>query len=315
MKKSLIVYASKYGSTKDAARIMGLILGPAQVVSTNDFNDKHKDFDFVVLMAPLYKGRLLTEMEEFIENNQAWLVTKPLVLVGVALDENEALKTLAEWEKRLGNMVQHVAWLGGRLKLNLLSQEDHDSLEAFANMTGYQLQDRDRFNQEKIIALALEIKKIKDGGELEIPAAEVRQSVEKYLQSHNTCTLCTSRPGHVRGTPIEYLYKDACLYMFSEGGEKFANILLNPKVSVSVYDAYQGFSKLGGLQITGMADLVSDRHPDYEQILIAKGFSVNKFSQLPVQMNLIRIRIQKAEFLWSGFAQQGHAIKQIVSFD
>ena len=80
-------------------------------------------------------------------------------------------------------------------------------------MTGYPLQNRYEVYPEKIIALVLEIKEIKDRGKIDMPEAEIRQSVEEYLQAHNTCTLCTSRLGHVRGTPIEYFYKDACLYM------------------------------------------------------------------------------------------------------
>lgn len=314
MKKTLIVYASKYGSTENAARMMGLILGPAQVVRVDAFTEKHRDFDFVVLVAPIYAGKLYLEMETFIEENESWLTEKPLVLVCVALDEKDGLRALDEWKQRLGEAVQRCAWLGGRLDLSSVDQDDRTSLEAFARMTGYQLQNKDEFDSEKIIALALQIKEIRDHGQIDMLEAEIRQAAEEFLQAHNTCTLCTSRPGHVRGTPIEYFYKDACLYMFSEGGEKFANLLLNPKVSVSVYDPYEGFDKLGGLQITGEAELIKDDHPDYEPILVSKGFSVEKFDRLPVRMNVIRIRIEKAEFLWSGFSKWGYAVRQSCTF-
>ncbi|NLF83108.1 MAG: pyridoxamine 5'-phosphate oxidase [Candidatus Gastranaerophilales bacterium] len=314
MEKTLVVYASKYGSAENAARMMGPILGPAQVVRVDAFTEKHREFDFVVLIAPIYAGKLYMEMETFIGENESWLAEKPLVLVCVALDEKDGLRALNEWQQRFGEAVQRCAWLGGRLDLGLLDQEDRTSLEAFARMTGYQLQSKDAFDPEKVIDLALQIKEIIDHGQIDMPQAEIRQAVEKFLQAHNTCTLCTSRPGHVRGTPIEYFYKDACLYMFSEGGEKFANLLLNPKASVSVYDPYEGFDKLAGLQITGEAELIKDDHPDYEQIFVSKGFSVEKFSCLPVQMNVIRIRIEKAEFLWSGFSKRGYAVRQSCIF-
>ncbi len=312
MKKTLVVYASKYGSTEDAARMMGLVLGPAQVVRADAFTDKYRDFDFVVLITPVYAGKLY--MESFMEENEAWLSGKPLALVCVALDEKDGLRALDGWKQRFGEAVQLSAWLGGRLDLDSVDQDDRSALEAFARMIGYQLQNRDAFDPEKIIALALQIKEIRDRSQIEMPETEIRQAVEEFLQSHNTCALCTSRPGYVRSTPIEYFYKDACLYMFSEGGEKFANLLLSPRVSVSVYDSYEGFDKLGGLQLTGEADLIRNDHPDYEQILVSRGFSAEKFSRLPVQMNIIRIRLEKAEFLWSGFQKRGYAVWQSCSF-
>jgi uncharacterized protein YhbP (UPF0306 family) len=248
------------------------------------------------------------------ENNETWLAGKPLALVCVALDEKDGLRVLKKWKERFGEAVQLSAWLGGRLDLDLVDQDDRTALESFANMVGYQLQSRDAFDPEKIIALALQIKEIRDCSQNDMPETEIRQVVEDFLQSHNTCALCTSRPGYVRSTPIEYFYKDACMYMFSEGGEKFANLLLNPRVSISVYDSYEGFDKLGGLQLTGEAELIRNDHPDYEQILVSRGFSAEKFSRLPVQMNVIRIRIEKAEFLWSGFQKQGYAVRQSCSF-
>lgn len=312
MKKTLVVYTSKYGSTEDAARMMGFVLGPAKVVRADGLTEKHRDFDFVVLVTPVYAGKLY--MESFMEENEAWLAGKPLALICVALDEKDGLRALDGWKQRFGEAVQLSAWLGGRLDLETVDQDDRSALEAFARMTGYQLQNRDAFDPEKIIALALQIKEIRDRSQNDMPETEIRQAVEKFLQSHNTCALCTSRPGYVRGTPIEYSYKDACLYMFSEGGEKFANLLLNPKVSVSVYDPYEGFDKLGGLQLTGAAELIREDHPDYEPILVSRGFSTKKFSRLPVQMNVIRIRIEKAEFMWSGFSKRGFEVKQSCSF-
>ncbi len=312
MKKTLVIYTSKYGSTEDAARMMGLVLGPSQVVRADAFTEEHRDYDFVVLVTPVYAGKLY--MEPFMEKNEAWLAGKPLALVCVALDEKDGLRVVNGWKQRLGETVQITAWVGGRLDLDSVDQDDRTSLESFARMTGYQLQNRDVYDPEKIIALALQIKEIRDRSQMEMPETEIRQAVEEFLQSHNTCALCTSRPGYVRSTPIEYFYKDNCLYMFSEGGEKFANLLLNPRVSVSVYDSYEGFDKLGGLQLTGEAVLIEEDHPDYEPILLFRGFSAEKFSRLSVQMNIIRIRIEKAEFLWSGFLKHGYEVRQVCSF-
>jgi hypothetical protein len=37
-------------------------------------------------------------------------------------------------------------------------------------------------------------------------------------------------------------------------------------------------------------------------------------NRLPVQMNIIRIRIDRAEFLWSDFQKRGYAARQSCTF-
>ncbi len=76
------------------------------------------------------------------------------------------------------------------------------------------------------------------------------------LAARTTCALCTGHGDEVRATPIEYLLVEDRLYLLSEGGEKFAHLLANPRVSVAVYDPFVSMSSLFGLQLTGRAALV-----------------------------------------------------------
>ena len=61
------------------------------------------------------------------------------------------------------------------------------------------------------------------------------QEIEKFIKSHNTCALATGYDDKIRCTPIEYLYLTGMFYIISEGGEKFANIMLNKNVSLSIF--------------------------------------------------------------------------------
>ena len=63
------------------------------------------------------------------------------------------------------------------------------------------------------------------------------------------------------------------MYFITEGGEKFANILLNNMVSISVYENYESMMKLAGMQITGRASIVDCNSQEYMDILGIKGIN------------------------------------------
>ena len=70
---------------------------------------------------------------------------------------------------------------------------------------------------------------------------------------------------------IEYLVIDDRLYLLSEGGEKFAHLLANPRVSVAVYDPFVSMTSLFGLQLTGRAALVPAWSVEYRTGPCRKG--------------------------------------------
>lgn len=57
----------------------------------------------------------------------------------------------------------------------------------------------------------------------------------------------------MRCTPVEYSYHDGAFWIFSEGGEKFAALEKNKNVCLVIFDKYQGFGNLKGMQVTGKA--------------------------------------------------------------
>ncbi|MCX7695631.1 MAG: pyridoxamine 5'-phosphate oxidase family protein [Caloramator sp.] len=169
-------------------------------------------------------------------------------------------------------------------------------------------------NKETICKIAKELKILKD--ELVIkrmPKEKLKFFVEEYLNSNTTCTLTTCGI-EVRSTPIEYTYKDGYLYFLSEGGEKFSNIYLNNKVSVAIYDKYQGMNRLFGMQIEGEAFEVEYASSEYKKIVDLKGYKFENLVSLPFKLNMIKVKLNKVEFLNSKFKQMGYDAKQIFYF-
>lgn len=311
MQRTILIYESKYGATEKIVKYLAPVLGPANYCTTDQFNDSYKDFDFFVIGSGVYSGKLDPKICDFVDNNLEWLKTKPVTLFSVSLSLKDGYENLKNLSEIIGSTVSQKA-LGGTLKLSKLSEEDSHALDDFSQQVGFPLKDMDNFNLEEVTSFALELKKIKES--LILPAPQREEFIDKFLTSHNTCTLSTGYQNRVRSTPIEYNYFNGFIYLLSEGGEKFANLPLNNQVSVAVYEDYTGFNNLAGMQITGTSEIISDDSVEFEDVLRMKGLKIDFIKRNPVKINMIKITISKVEFLNSEFKKLGYEAKQIQNF-
>nr|WP_315024447.1 flavodoxin domain-containing protein [uncultured Aminipila sp.] len=314
MQATLILYESNYGFTEMVAKNLSLILGPAKYCRASEFRGNGNGYDNVVICTPVYSQGADCNIIEYVSKNSDWIKQKNVILICTCLAVNMAHQYLKPLNAILGESIVLQAAIGGKLILNKLSSKDYAIIKRFCSKTGFSLKDYDLFDMHKLIELALNIKKIKDHSKNPVEPQLLREYIDDFITTHNTCTLATGHGDHIRATPIEYLYKNNCIYIFSEGGEKFANILLNPNISVCIYDAYKGMSELGGMQITGTAEIIDTKTDEYLSVLSYKGLDPDKIYSLPVALNLIKIHIKKVEFLWSEFSRLGYSTKQMYIF-
>ncbi|MHC1723825.1 MAG: flavodoxin domain-containing protein [Aminipila sp.] len=312
MQATLILYESNYGFTEMVAKNLSLILGPAKYCRASEFKGNGNSYDNVVICTPVYSEGANCNIIEYVSKNSDWIKQKNVILICTCLAVNMAHQYLKPLNAILGESIILQAAIGGKLILNKLSSTDYAIIQRFCNKTGFSLKDYDLFDMHKLIELALNIKKIKDHSKNPVKPQLLKKYIDDFIISHNTCSLATGQCDNIRATPIEYLYKNNCIYMFSEGGEKFANILLNPNVSVCIYDAYKSMGELGGMQITGVAEIIDTNTDEYLTVLSYKGLTPDKIYSLPVALNLIKIQMQKVEFLWSEFSRLGYSAKQII---
>ena len=134
--------------------------------------------------------------------------------------------------------------------------------------------------------------------------------IEKFIMAHNTCALATGYGDFVRCTPIEYNYKDGKLWLFSEGGLKFIALEDNKNVCLAIYDEYTGFGKLGGMQITGVAELVEPWTDEYMSLLEFKKMKAENLKQMSVTLYLIKVMPTRIDFLSSEFTHLGFDPRQ-----
>lgn len=313
MIKTLILYESRYGSTWEAANIISLILGPSRRHPLSQFGEGCRDFDFIVMGTPIYNGKIHPKMQTFLDTEREWLDEKSIALFCTCLNGSEGLRVLREVEDSLGGNVLELGVLGGRLEMDRLNDRDYEALKKYISKEGLPPQGMDLFNSRDVMEWALRLIDIRDGLLDELQVVELRKEVEEFLKQHNTCTLATSSHEMVRATPLEYDYDQGHLYILSEGGRKFANLLFNSHVSVAVYEDYTAMDNLLGMQITGQAIMVEDQG-EYQQALKMKGLSIDYIRSLPVDLKLIRVDLEKVEFLNSQFEKKGYSARQVLKF-
>ena len=95
---------------------------------------------------------------------------------------------------------------------------------------------------------------------------------------------------------------------FSEGGEKFAALEKNKNVSLVIFDKYQGFGNLKGMQVTGKAVMPKYFSEEYVRAAELRKIPISALKKLPYPMNLIKIIPDKIEFTNSEFPKTGERI-------
>lgn len=146
-----IVYASRYGSTKQVAELIGKYIKDSFVVNVT--SPEAMNCDAVILGSGIYANKMLPEMESFIEANVNELNEKRVGFFGVAM------KT--EPVERRGKLSGGVlifdryplkpfikGMLHGRRDFSVLTEEDKAGLERFYNMIG--LSEDEKANRRKL---------------------------------------------------------------------------------------------------------------------------------------------------------------------
>lgn len=153
---------------------------------------------------------------------------------------------------------------------------------------------------------------VKDGKERHADDTLIRQLAEDFILRHNTCALATGSGNHVRCTPIEYSYHDGCFWMFSEGGKKFIGLMDNPDVSLAIFDGYEGFASLHGLQVSGKAEMIEPFSLPYLSHARIKGISETFLEKLSSPMHLICVHPVSFECTFSEFKKHGYSMRQTL---
>jgi menaquinone-dependent protoporphyrinogen IX oxidase len=140
--KTLIVYSSKYGSTKVIAGWIAERLGfDCMIINAKDA-PAPVDFDLVILGSGIYEGSPMPELNAYIDRHIKVLEGKNKVVFGVCLDTKGIFvkgKIRGGWKyimciiKRFKNPPFHAGLLHGEINPAKLTSRDHKRLMHFYN--------------------------------------------------------------------------------------------------------------------------------------------------------------------------------------
>lgn len=151
--KNLVIYDTKYGSTKEIAQAIGDGLG-GQVSWIKEIKEI-SNYDLIVLGCPIYAGRLLPGMIDFLEKEKENLVKSKLAIFIVCGDtgsvqvqgqETGGKAYLREIANFLGGDILAIEAFLGRMKKAEVDEEDQKLLEEFSNILGVNFPDFDGVN-------------------------------------------------------------------------------------------------------------------------------------------------------------------------
>lgn len=284
MQRTMIIYEGLEETTEKIVKKMSLVLGPSRYCTTEGFKEDYKNYDLFVIAAPVFGEKINDKILKFVIENATWLINKEVGLVCTDVEKDPGIKALKKLQSILGSAVVHCK----TIKCDKCIEE--------------------------IVQFSLELKRIRESFFKTMPKDDLKKCIDTFISSHKSCDLATGYNNWIRSTPIEYIYKDGCMYILSEGGKKFANIILNSRVSVSIYENFTDMSNLEGMQIRGKAEILELDTEEYKEILKLKGIDEAKLDLMPGILNCIKINFDKIEYLSSKFKSLGYSTKQIYYY-
>jgi len=294
MPRACIIYEGKHGFTETVIKKMAPILGPARYFPLAEYKNELRDkYDFFVIGGPVDNEKIDQSILDFVSANASWLSGKRVALFATCPSEVNGREQLEPLMKILGNSVVSAEVVHG---------------------------DADHLDLPELVEYALRVKALINKGYVPMPAEQLKTYIEGFLKSYRYCTLCTGSGTRVRGTTINYTYRDGYIYAGCEGSGKFANLLLNNNVCISLFGPYPGYGREGpaenqvGLQLFGTAtilDLASDEFKKMVEELVG---DYNMIASLPFLLHRLSIKLDKAVIFWAQLAKMGYGNKQTYIF-
>lgn len=161
MNQILIVYGSKYGSTKEIIETIAKGLENVEIITPDTFiKENYNAAEFVIIASGIYSEQFHPEIINFVTNNENWLKQKQIVLLGVCLGGQRGIGYLASLKEKFGNSVKWTGMAKGRLVLKKLTDKDFSLMKTFTDKVGMPLMDRDFVDPDEITSIAIQLRKI-----------------------------------------------------------------------------------------------------------------------------------------------------------
>jgi len=242
MIRTLIIYEGDGETIISAVRKMSLILAPCGIYQAGEFHqDILKEDDVFVIGGLLDNDTINPKLMDFITTNRKWLSKRQVVLF---TSGGQGEKALLPARSLLSDAVVMTGTIDGE-----------DGLP----------------DTRRIIDYGLKLRNINQKYLRRVPDETLLEQIEEVLASERNCTFTTGHGTDVRGTVISYVYKRGYLYFFCEGSVKFATLLHNDNVCITVCKEHRGHPHPAALQIFGKAAIHYPGTETYKEFVEKRG--------------------------------------------
>ncbi|MDO4614969.1 MAG: pyridoxamine 5'-phosphate oxidase family protein, partial [Lachnospiraceae bacterium] len=278
--RTLLLYDGKMSSAERIAYKLCYLIGNTYVTDITEAPKDLSGYDSFCLVFNFYGTLTAGRTKNFLADHKEELKGKKIALVGIGFSDLGFARYSVDMQAIVGT---------GDIEPVFVADERQ------AVRAGFE------------IAKSLHVVK----GKLEQKDLEAR--IEAYIADHNTLALATASEGFVRCTPLEYMYRDNCFYIITEGGKKFRGIFDNGNVSMAIFDSYSDMDSVKGLQIYGSAAVVAIDSDEYLEIMAAKGMKREQLAKLPVTMFVIKIKPLQFELTDASLKSEGFDTHQMMN--
>jgi menaquinone-dependent protoporphyrinogen IX oxidase len=169
----VVLYASKYGSTRACAQTIATALGVAafDVAAADEAERALAGAAWAVLGSPIYGPAVLPAMERFCERAHAALAARELAAFVVCGDTVWMPRAGEGGERNLGKLTRLLprapfatAVLGGRMVIEELDEQDREAILAFYRRLGRSPDGFDRMDAAAAVAFADRVRAAVGGG-------------------------------------------------------------------------------------------------------------------------------------------------------
>jgi len=310
MRSTLLISESHYGTSKKVADILSLLLGPARHVDVCDELLDVRQYNNIVLVVGFYGLNTAEKLKKYLSTIKDTLKNKRIAIVGVGILEKDINNYILCIEKEMDREADIVGFVQGEIKVDKLTKDDKRNVKTFLKEMRIPLTDMGNFNEKEILEVGSKMARVLNKPDLQMDKKELRDEINAFIASHNTCTLATGIGDFVRNTPLEHIYYKSNFYFISEGGFKFKGLLQNENVCISIYNNYTSMNDLKGLQISGKSEIIPYWSEEYINLMNFRGLNIDALKKLPINLNLIKVIPEVFEFLNTDFKDKGMDSKQ-----
>jgi hypothetical protein len=283
MARTLILYEGDSAAMLESVRQLSLILAPSRYYRISDFSAELSDENDVFLIGGAAgKDDIDPRISEFVSEHSAWLKGRQVALFssGPAATARQPLEVMLD---------------------GVFASESIDGENGQPDI-------------QRTIDYALRLRAMAERTKSLVAADELLTQIEEVIASERYCTLCTGFGEDVRGSVISQVYRDGTFYFFCEGSLKYATLLLNDNVCVTIVKEHRGQPHPAALQLFGQARIIYPDSDEYREFTLTRGSNYDRIIQGRILLNGIKMDIQSATMYWSHWRELGYHPRQSYVF-